>query len=138
MSTGSQLATADVTAKIKRISAQKLEDSSSHNSKVVFNVGVNMDETSRRSDSVGLSFEITLETEPSIAKISIEGVATITGNQAAIDKILTQDSGTNAPRVLAPIYEEIYPVLFMLVGTLDLPYPSPALLKRSRIRSPKQ
>src|SRR5208283_1858199 len=137
MSGTSQGAKANVSVKIKKIIAQKLEDTSSHDTKVVFNVGVTIEEAYRRSDSVGLNFSISLETEPSIAKLAIEGVATVTGNPAGIEKMLSQDSKTNIPKVLSPIYEEIYSVLFILVGTLDLPYPSPALLEKAHVGVPK-
>ena len=117
----------------RRIIAQKLEDSSSHDTRVVFNVGVNIEEVYRKSNSVALNFAVSLETEPSIGKLAIEGVATVTGNPAGVEKMLAADSSTNIPKVLTPIYEEIYSVLFMLVGTLDLPYPSPALLKKPHV-----
>ena len=100
---------------------------------MLFNVGVNIEEEYRKSNSVGLNFSISLETEPSIGKLAIEGVATLTGNPAGIEKMLSQDSATNVPRVLTPIYEEIYSVLFILAGTLDLPYPSPALLQKAHV-----
>ena len=133
MSGAGQGTKAEVKVKIKKISAQKLEDSSSHDSRVVFNVGVNIEEEYRKSNSVGLNYAVSLETEPPIGKVSIEGIATVSGNPAGVEKMLAPDPSTNIPKVLTPIYEEIYSVLFMLVGTLDLPYPSPALLKKPHV-----
>jgi len=133
MSSTSQGTKAEVNVTIKKVLAQKLEDSSTHDSKVVFNIGVNIEEVYRRSNSVGLNYAISLETEPLIAKLAIEGVATVNGSPAGVEKMLAQDPATGIPKVLTPIYEEIYSLLFILVGTLDLPYPSPALLKKPHV-----
>ncbi len=126
-------APADVTIKLKKMNAQKLEDASNHKSKVLFNVGMSLEEISRRSDSIELSFEFTIETEPSIARISVGGFATLNGSTSEIEKMLVHDPNTNVPNVLTPIYQEVYPALFMIVSTLDLPYPSPALLSKPHI-----
>ena len=133
MSVTGQEGKAEISVKIKKILAQKMEDSSSRDTRVVFNIGVNIEEVFRKSNSVGLNYAISLETEPAVGKVTIEGIATVTGNPAGIEKVLAVDPNTGIPKVLTPIYEEVYAVLFMLVGTLDLPYPSPALLKKPHV-----
>ena len=129
----STAASPEVTTKIEKLSAERLEASSTHHTRVVFNVRVNIDELERKSNSLALKFEVKLETEPSIARLSVEGVANVLGNPPQIEKMMTEDPSTKVPRVLTPIYQEVYPALFMMVSTLGLPYPSPALLKKAHI-----
>ena len=127
-----------IATEIRSISAQKLDGSLNRtirDTSVVFNIGVNIEEAARRSNSVALNFQLVVGTEPSIAKFSIEGTTTITGNSGDIEKLLSVDPKTNIPKVVTPIYQDVYSVLFMLASTLNLPRPSPALLKNPQVRT---
>ncbi len=126
---------AEVNTKIRVVSAQKLDEKSNHNTPVVFNFGVNMEEADRKNDAVTLKFQMTMGTEPSIAKFSIEGTAVVTGDVPEVEKVLAASSETKVPEVFTRIYQQVYSVVFMLAGTLDVPYPSPALLKKPHVRT---
>ena len=78
---------------------------------------------------------MTMDTEPAIAKFIVEGTAKISGEESEIEKLLTAYSQTNVPFVFTRIYQTVYSVIFMLAGTVDIPYPSPALLKRPHVRA---
>ena len=125
----------EVITKIRNITSTKSDEKANHNTPVVFNFSVNMDEADRTSDSVKINFQMIMDTEPSVAKFTIEGVATVTGDSAEIEKLFEADPKTNVPHVFTRIYQQVYSVIFMLAGTLDVPYPSPALLKRTHVRS---
>lgn len=126
---------AEVVTKIRNIAVQKLDDKSDHNTPVIFDFGANLEETDRSSESVGLSFRMTMDTEPSIAKFVVEGTTVINSEESEIDKLLSPDPETNVPHVFTRIYQTVYSVIFMLAGTIDVPYPSPALLKRPHVRA---
>ena len=115
------------------MSAQKLEEKPTHNTQVVFNVGISIDELSRKSNAASLKFQMTVGTEPSIAKFLIGGTANVTGSTAQIEKLLSNDSDTGIPRVLTPIFQQVYSILFMMASTLNVPHPSPALLKKPHV-----
>lgn len=125
----------EVVTKIRNVTSLKSDENANHNTPVVFNFAVNMDEAERSPDSVKLNFQMVMDTEPAIAKFTVEGVAAITGDSGEIEKILSADPQTNVPQVFTRIYQQVYSVIFMLAGTLDVPYPSPALLKRAQVRS---
>jgi hypothetical protein len=125
----------EVNTKIRNVTSLKTDEKADHNTPVVFNFAVNMDEAERGSDFVKLNFQMVMDTEPAIAKFSVEGVAIVTGDPAEVEKILSPDPQTNVPQVFTRIYQQVYSVIFMLAGTIDVPYPSPALLKRAHVRN---
>ncbi|MDG6994314.1 MAG: hypothetical protein JRN52_00205 [Nitrososphaerota archaeon] len=129
---------AKIVTKIKAITAQKTDDRATRSTPVVFNFGVNMDEASRESDSVTLDFHMSMDTEPAIAKFIIDGSTTVQGDPSAIEKMMASDPQTEVPAVFTQIYQEIYSVLFLLAGQIDVPYPSPALLKKPQVRAAYQ
>jgi hypothetical protein len=125
----------EVVTKIRNVTSSKSDDKANHNTPVVFNFAVNMDEAERTTESVKLNFQMVMDTEPAVAKFTVEGVAILNGDQAEIEKILSADPQTNVPLVFTRIYQQVYSVIFMLAGTIDVPYPSPALLKRAQVKS---
>lgn len=126
---------AEVSTKIRSIGVQKLDEKSNHNTPVIFDFAANLEEGDRSSESVTLNFKMTMDTEPAIAKFAVEGSAVINGEESEIEKLLSSDPETNVPYVFTRIYQTVYSVIFMLAGTIDVPYPSPALLKRPHVRA---
>jgi hypothetical protein len=126
---------AEVVTKIRNVLVQKLDQKADCNTHVIFDFGANLEETERSADTSSLSYKINMNTEPSIAKFEVEGTASVTGDEATIEKMLSSDPETDVPYVFTRIYQAIYPVIFMLAGTTDVPYPSPALLKRAQVKS---
>jgi hypothetical protein len=125
----------EVITKIRNVNVQKMDDKADHNTPVIFDFGANLEEVDRSSDGVVLNFKMTMDTEPVIAKFIVEGTATISGEESEIEKLLSADPQTNVPFVFTRIYQTVYSVIFMLAGTVDVPYPSPALLKRPHVRT---
>lgn len=125
----------EVATKIRNIAVHKLDDKATHNTPVIFDFGANLEEADRSSESVTLTYKMTMDTEPAIARFAIEGSATINAEEAEIEKLLSADPETNVPYVFTRIYQTVYSVIFMLAGTIDVPYPSPALLKRPHVRA---
>lgn len=127
---------AQVITKIRSVSSVKSDEKASADTPVIFNFGVNMEEAERRDDSVKLNFQMVMDTEPGIAKFTVEGSATIRGSSEVIEQMLSADPETNVPFVFTRIYQQVYAVIFMLAGTIEVPYPSPALLKRAHVKRP--
>ena len=65
----------------------------------------------------------------------MEGNASVIGEESEIEKLLSPYPQTNVPIVFTRIYQTVYSVIFMLAGTVDVPNPSPALLKRPHVKS---
>jgi len=128
----------EVITKIRNVDVQKMDDKADHNTPVIFDFGANLEEADRNSEGVVLNFKMTMDTEPAIAKFVVEGTAKISGEESEIEKLLSADPQTNVPFVFTRIYQTVYSVIFMLAGTVDIPYPSPALLKRPHVRTAYQ
>jgi hypothetical protein len=125
----------EVATRIRSVNVQKLDEKADHNTPVIFDFGANLEEADRTTESVVLNFKMTMDTEPAIAKFVIEGSASLFGEESEIEKLLAADPQTNVPFVFTRIYQMVYSVIFMLAGTVDVPYPSPALLKRPHVRA---
>ena len=125
----------EVITKIRNVEVKKMDDKDDHNTPVIFDFGANLEEADRSSEGVVLNFKMTMDTEPAIARFIVEGTAKISGEESEIEKLLSADPQTNVPFVFTRIYQTVYSVIFMLAGTVDIPYPSPALLKRPHVRT---
>jgi len=125
----------EVITTIRNVNVAKMDEKADHNTPVIFDFGANLEEADRSSDGVVLNFKMTMDTEPAIAKFIVEGTAKISGEESEIEKLLSADPQTNVPFVFTRIYQTVYSVIFMLAGTVDVPYPSPALLKRPHVRT---
>jgi len=125
-------ARADIIVKIDNVIASRLEDKVHQSSSVNFNIKVNMDEADRKGQLLVVHYSIVMNTEPSVAKFQVEGSAVVKGGTEAIEEAVSSDPQTGVPYLFTKVYQQVYPVLFMLAGAIDIPYPSPGLL-----RSPK-
>src|SRR5579875_863316 len=128
----------EIKTDIRSVSAQKKEGTANRNSEVVFSFNVNMEEAERKSESIVLNFQMTMDTDPSIAKFNVEGSTTLSGDLSEIDKMLSPEPQTGVPYIFTRIYRQVYSVLFLLANTIDIPTPSPALLKRADVVQPLQ
>jgi hypothetical protein len=131
----SEKSSTEVVTKIRNINAVKSNETATRYSPVLFNFGVNMDEADRKNDSVKLNFQINMESEPAMVKFAIEGSVSLYGDISEIEKMLTADPQSGVPHVFTRVYQDIYAVIFLLAGNLDVPYPSPALLKRAQVKT---
>ncbi len=122
----------EVLVKVDNVVASKL-DSKAHQSSVVnFNIKVNMDEAEGKTEQLEVRYVITMSTEPSVARFQVEGSAIVKGNSEDIEQAVSSDPQTKVPYMLTKVYQQVYPILFMLAGAIDIPYPSPGLLRSSK------
>jgi hypothetical protein len=75
-----------------------------------------------------VSFVLTVGTKPSVVKFEVEGVATLSGSNPAIEKLLEVDPKTKIPSLLHRVYQRVFTTTFLLATILDTPYPPPNLL----------
>ncbi len=127
--------TSTITTSITSVAAERTEEKADANTPVIFGLDVNIEELERKSDSVKVKFHISMESDPSIARFAIEGTATASGDSTAIETSLNADPETNVPPIFTKIYQQAYAVMFLMAGTLNVPYPSPALLRSPRVQT---
>ena len=123
---------AEIIVKIDNAVATRLNDDANQSSAVNFNIKVNMNESERSTEQLVVRYSIVMNTEPVVAKFQVEGSAIVRGRPEDMDEVLSADAQTGAPYLFTKVYQQVYPVIFMLAGATDIPYPSPGLLQHSK------
>jgi hypothetical protein len=129
---------AGIEVAIRSVEGSKLAEDVTADSSVSFNVAANLVESERNPEKLTLKFTIELNTEPDVAKMTIAGTAVLTGDDKEIDTLLTPKEGESVPPVFMKIYQRVYAVLYLVSGSLKIPYPSPGLLKGVRLVSTRE
>ena len=101
-----------------------------------FDVDAKLEEKERKSGRLVVSFVLTVGTKPSVVKFEVEGVATLSGSNPAIEKLLEVDPETKIPLLLHRVYQRVFATTFLLATLLDTPYPPPNLLFSGEINRP--
>ena len=127
----------EVEVAVRRIEWAKFSETTRMDS-ITFDVGASLTERGRNSDSLDIGFEISVETQPPLAKILLAGVAKISGESEEIQTLVTTNDQSSAPPVFMKIYEKIYPIMYLLSGSLSIPHPAPGLLKTTHLYSAKE
>jgi len=112
---------------INSVSFSKLKNESSF---VKYNIEASLDEVENRDSEVVLKYRLVLLSNPTNAKITIEGVATLYGDQTEISKQLGPDE-KNIPVILNLIYQEIFPLFFIMSKSMQIPCPAYRLSQMS-------
>ena len=121
---------------ISNISAVKLNEKPA-TGELTFDIGAKLEEEEKRSGQVTVLFVLTVGTKPSVVKFGIEGLATLTGKEADIEKLLEVDPETKIPRMLYGVYQHVFMALYIVSTILDAPYPPPDLFHSSKQPTPK-
>ena len=90
---------------------------------VKYNIEASLDEIKNRDSEVVLKYRLVLLSNPTNAKITIEGLSTLYGDQNEISKQLGPDE-KNIPVILNLIYQEIFPLFFIMSKSLQIPCPA--------------
>ena len=101
-----------------------------------FDVNAKLEEKERKSGRLVVSFVLTVGTKPSVVKFEVEGVATLSGSNPAIEKLLEVDPKTKIPLLLHRVYQRVFTTTFLLATVLDTPYPPPDLLFSGEMNKP--
>lgn len=101
-----------------------------------FDVNAKLEEKERKSGRLVVGFVLTVGTKPSVVKFEVEGVATLSGSNPAIEKLLEVDPKTKIPLLLHRVYQRVFTTTFLLATVLDTPYPPPNLLFSGEMNRP--
>ena len=135
-STRSQVAQlVDLEVYVKNVEGTRLSEDVKPTTEVTFNVSATITETERNQGQISLKFTIDMESQPAVAKLVVAGSATLLGEDQEIDALLLAKDADATPPIFMKIYEKVYAVLYLLCGSLKIPYPSPALLKVVQVSS---
>jgi len=88
-----------------------------------YNIDVSIDEVENNESGIKLKYRFVLLSSPTNSKISIEGIASIQGNEIEVNKYLQPDE-RNIPMVVNLIYQELFPFFYVLTKTVGIPCPA--------------
>ena len=101
-----------------------------------FDINAKLEEKKRRSGKRVVSFVLTVDTKPSIAKFEVEGIATIEGKNPDIEKLLEVNPKKKIPLLLTRVYQRVFTSTYLLANLLDTPYPPPDMLSSGEQNKP--
>ncbi len=116
---------------VESIEGSRMSEKASEDSPSNYNLNVSLTERDRNPSSLLLSFTLDLMNQPQLAKMSVRGVATLTGSREEVQSAIESPDGQSPPPVLVTIYERVYGLLYLTAGSLKIPHPMPNLLKTS-------
>jgi hypothetical protein len=97
---------------------------------VAFDVSAKLEEKERRSGMVVILFGLAVKTKPNVVKYEVEGIATLTGKDVLIEKLLKVDpeSKSKIPFVFHRVYQHVFTAIYTLASLMGTTYPPPDLL----------
>ena len=114
---------------VERVEANRMSDKVNEDAAPNYTLSVSMSERDRSPENLALSFTLELTNQPQLNKLSVSGVATLTGNKDEISAALISEDDKTPPPVLTHIYERSYGLFYLIAGSLKVPKPLPTLLK---------
>lgn len=128
----------EVEVLIRSVEAARLSEETKDSSEVAFEVTASLTESERSPGHLAIRFNIDIQAVPQVAKMDITGVARITGEEQEIERLLTGKEAGSTPPVFMNIYKKVYAMLYLISGSLRIPYPSPGLLKVVKVATSKE
>lgn len=87
-----------------------------------YDVEISINETENASDHSTLQYTFVITSNPKNARFAIEGNAKLLGSPEQRDEILSKTDGS-VPVILTAIYQELFPTLFIMSKSLNVPSP---------------
>ncbi len=87
-----------------------------------YDVEANIDEVENTEEHSVYKYAFTALSNPKNVRLSIEGIANISGDSMERNEILEKDEN-DVPKILSMIYQELFPTFFLLSKTLNVSCP---------------
>jgi hypothetical protein len=101
--------------------ANKLKNT--HDDFIKYDIDVALDEVENNESTMKLKYKIMLLSNPVNAKLTIEGLVTLHGDESDVLKQLTPDQN-NTPRIVNVVYQEIFPLIYIICKDMQIPCPA--------------
>ena len=99
-----------------------------------YDIEASLEEVGSTDTQTKIKYTLVLLSNPKNTRISVEGQATIFGNQSETSHYLNQDEN-NIPRIASIIYQELFPLFYVISKSVEIPCPA---FKLSHISAPSQ
>ena len=123
-----------MTPKIEINSISVSKSSNEQNTFVKYDIEAAVDEIENSDTLLKLKYGFTLLSNPKNTRISVNGFASIFTNPSDASQYLNQDEN-NIPRVVNVIYQELFPLFYLISKSMQIPCPA---YKLSHISAPAQ
>jgi hypothetical protein len=120
---------------INSLSITKLNNE--QNSFVKYNIDASIDEIKNTDTEIKLKYRFVLMSNPTNTKINVEGIASIYGEPLEISKHLSA-SEKNIPMVVNTIYQEIFPLFYVISKSMQIPCPAYKLHPKCGLSTPRR
>ena len=87
-----------------------------------YDIDVELNELSNTDNTCMLKYGFIFSSNPKGIRLSIEGVIILNGNSGEFEKIYEKDE-QSIPHILRQSYHELYPALFMITKSMNIPCP---------------
>ena len=103
---------------------------------VKYDIDASIDEIKNTDTEIKLKYRFVLMSNPTNTKINVEGIASIYGEPLEISKHLSA-SEKNIPMVVNTIYQEIFPLFYVISKSMQIPCPAYRLSQMSTSHKPE-
>jgi hypothetical protein len=101
-----------------------------------YDVEISINETENTNDHSILQYTFVVTSNPKNARFAIEGIAKLIGTPEQRDEILSKTEGS-VPVILSSIYQELFPTLFIMSKSLNVPSPPYRIGGSQMVESPQ-
>ncbi len=119
---------------ISSLSINKLKNS--HDDFVKYDIEVSLDEVENSDLGIKLKYKFALLSNPTNTKINVDGFVSIQGNEQETSNLLESDQ-KNIPAIVNIVYQEIYPLFYIISKSVNIPCPSYKLSEISQASQPE-
>ena len=123
---------------VKGVEANKTLDEANESTPITFNVNASISESDRGPGFLNLKYSMDIETQPAAARLHVSGTASLTGKDAEIEETLSAREKDGTPALFMKIYQRVYPTMYLLCGSLKIPYPAPGLLRLNQVATAEE
>ncbi|MGI0041285.1 MAG: hypothetical protein ACRD94_04890 [Nitrosopumilaceae archaeon] len=120
-----------------KVEIHSLSIAKSKSEQTVFNkydIEAALEEVGSTDTETKVKYTFILLSNPKHTRISVEGSSSIAGGQSEIAHYLSQDEN-NIPRIASTIYQELFPLFYVISKSMQIPCPA---FKLSHISAPSQ
>jgi hypothetical protein len=90
---------------------------------IKYDIDVVLDEIESLDTSIKLKYKFALLSNPPNTKLNTEGFVTVYGNDSEVSKLLSPDE-KNIPIIVNVVYQEIFPLFYLVSKSMQIPCPS--------------
>jgi hypothetical protein len=90
---------------------------------IKYDIDISLDETESTESGIKLKYKIALLSDPTNTKLTAEGFVSLFGNETELSKKLEPDKN-NIPLIVNVIYQEIYPLIYIICKSMEIPMPA--------------